>query len=191
MVILSNMANMNALPSDPASDLDAAEAARRRLTGTLRLPSWFHTALGAAVAVQVATTAYGIAEQSGAGLLVVAAGFLVFLAVAVVLLARFRTLNGVWVERLASRAVLGMSNRSSLVHLAAVGGAIWAAFEGQPWLVALAAVLGGAGYAASSRLWWQEYMGDPAGHARAESRVMVALVAVSGLSALVVLVLYR
>ena len=185
------MASMNSLPTDPAGELAAADVARRRLTAGLRLPSWFHTALGAAVAVQVATTGYGIAEQSGAGLLVVGAGFLVFLAVAVLLLWRFRTLNGVWVERLASRAVLGMSDRSSLVHVAAVGGAIWAAFEGQPWLVGLAAVLGGAGYAASSRLWWQEYVSDPAGHARAESRAVVAVLAVSMLAGLVVLVLYR
>jgi hypothetical protein len=185
------MASMNALPSDPTGDLAAAEAARQRLTGSLRLPSWFHTALGAAVAVQVATTAYGVAEQSGAGLLVVAAGFLVFLAVAVLLLARFRRLNGVWVERLASRAVLGMSDRSSLIHLAAVGGAIWAAFEGQPWLVGLAAVAGGAGYAASSRLWWQEYTRDPTAHSRAESRAVMAVLAITFVVALIALVLNR
>jgi hypothetical protein len=185
------MASMNALPSDPTGDLAAAEAARQRLTRSLRLPSWFHTFLGAAIAVQVATAAYGIAEQSGAGLLLVGAGCLVFLAVALVLLARFRRLNGVWVEGFASRAVLGTSSRSSWVHLAAMGAAIWAAFEGQPWLVGLAAVAGGAGYAASSRLWWQEYLREPATHARAESRAVLAMGAVTFVAALVALVLYR
>lgn len=178
------MASMNALPSDPASELAAADIARQRLTARLRLPSWFHTSLGAAITVQIATTAYGVAEQTGAGLLVVAAGCLVFLPVAVVLVARFRRLNGVRVAGLTSRAVLGTSTRSSLVHMAAMGGAIWAAFEGQPWLVGLAAVAGGAGYAASAHLWWRGYQADPAGHARAESRATVVgycLLTVAGL----------
>src|SRR4051794_3251695 len=85
--ILSNMASTNAVPSDPTGDLAAAEAARQRLTGSLRLPTWFHSLLGAAIAAQVATAGYGIAEQSGAGLLLVGAGCLVFLAVALGLLA--------------------------------------------------------------------------------------------------------
>jgi hypothetical protein len=182
---------MNAPSSDPTGDLAAAEAARQRLTRSLRLPSWFHSLLGAGIAVQVATAAYGIEDQSGAGLLLVGAGCLVFLVVALVLLARFRRLNGVRVEGFASRAVMGTSTRSTLVHLSAMGGAIWAAFEGQPWLVGLLAVAGGAGYAASSRLWWQEYLREPATHARGESRVVLALGAVTFVVALVALVLYR
>ena len=184
------MASMNALPSDPAGELARADLARQRLTAALRLPSWFHISLGAAIAVQIAATAYGIEEQSGEGLLVVGAGCLVFLAVAVVLVERFRRLNGVRVAGLTSRAVLGTSNRSSLVHMAAMGAAIWAAFEGQPWLVGLAAVAGGAGYAASAHLWWRGYQTDPAGHARAESRATVVgygLLTVVGLILLVAL----
>ena len=50
-----------------------------------------------------------------------------------------------------------------------LGGAVWAAMEDQPGLAAAAAVAGGAGYAASSYLWWRTYQRDPAGHARAES----------------------
>jgi hypothetical protein len=182
---------MNALPSDPTGDLAAAEAARQRLTRSLRLPSWFHSLLGAGIAVQVATAAYGIEEQSGAGLALVGAGCLAFLVVALVLLARFRRLNGVRVEGFASRAVLGTSGRSSMVHLAAMGAAIWAAFEGQPWLVGLLAVAGGAGYAACSRLWWEEYLRDPETHARAESRAVLAMGALTFVVALVVLVLNR
>jgi hypothetical protein len=185
------MASMNAIPSDPAGELARADIARQRLTASLRLPSWFHTSLGAAIAVQIATTAYGVAEQSGAGLLVVAAGCLVFLAVAVVLIARFRKLNGVRVAGLASRAVLGTSTRSSLVHMAAMGGAIWAAFEGPPWLVGLAAVAGGAGYAASAHVWWRGYQADPAVHARAESRATLLGYGLLTLAALVLLVAMR
>ena len=87
--------------------------------------------------------------------------------------------------------MLGTSTRSSLVHLAAMGAAIWAAFEGQPWLVGLAAVAGGAGYAASSRLWWREYLREPATHARGESRAVLAMGAVTFVVALVALVVYR
>jgi hypothetical protein len=185
------MASMNALPSDPAGELAQADIARQRLTAALRLPSWFHTSLGAAIAVQIATTAYGVAEQSGAGLLVVAAGCLVFLTVAVVLITRFRKLNRVRVAGLVSRAVLGTSTRSSLVHLAAMAGAIWAAFEGQPWLVGLAAVAGGAGYAASAHLWWRGYRADPAVHARAESRVTMLGYGLLTLAGLVLLIAMR
>ncbi len=184
------MASMNALPSDPAGELAAADSARQRLTAGLRLPSWFHISLSVAVAVQIAATAYGVAEQSGAGLVVVAVGCLVFFAVAWLQVARFRQLNGVRVAGLTSRAVLGTSSHSSLIEIAAVGGAIWAAFEGQPWLVGLAAVAGGAGYAASAHFWWRGYQADPAGHARAESRATVVgycLLTVAGIVLLVAL----
>jgi hypothetical protein len=182
---------MNALPSDPAGELAAADNARQRLAAGLRLPSWFHISLGAAIAVQIGTAAYGIEKQSGAGLLVVGAGCLVFLAVAVVLVARFRRLNGVGVAGLTQRAVLGTSSPSSLVHLAAMGAAIWAAFEGQPWLAGLASVAGGAGYAASAHLWWRGYLGDPTGHVRGESRATLLGLAVTAVALLVLLVALR
>ena len=182
------MASTNAFPSDPAADLAAAEAAGQRLAGSLRLPSWFHTSLGAAIAVQIGTAAYGIADQSGPGMLVPVAGFLVFLVVAGVQVLRFRRLNGVRVDGLVSRAVLGTSTVSSLAYAAGFAGALWAAFEGSPWLAAVAAVAGGAAYAASAHLWWRSYQRDPAGHARAESRATLlgyGLVAVAALMLLV------
>jgi nitrate reductase gamma subunit len=181
------MENMSARPSDPAEELAAAEVARRRLTSTLRLPSWFHSSLGVAIAVQIATAAYGVAEQSGAALAVLAAGCLVFLAVAGVQVTRFRRLNGVRVDGLVSRAVLGTSTWSVMAESAGLAGAVWAAFEGQPWLAAAAAVAGGAAYAASSHLWWRRYQTDPTGHAQAESLttlVLLGCVAVAGLVAL-------
>ena len=49
----------------------------------------------------------------------------------------------------------------------------------------------GAGYAACSRLWWQEYLREPATHARSESRAVLALGAVTIVVALVALVLNR
>jgi hypothetical protein len=152
------MASMNALPSDSAGDLAAAEVARQRLAGSLRLPSWFHTSLGVAVAIHIGAAAYGIADQSGSGLLVILAGCLPFIAVAWVQVVRFRRLNGVRVAGLVSRAVLGTSTWASLAEAAGLGAAAWAALEGNPWVAGVAAVAGGVGYAASAHRWWLGYL---------------------------------
>jgi hypothetical protein len=181
---------MSAAPSDPSADLAAADVARQRLTGALRLPSWFHTSLAAAIAAQVGTAAYGIADHGDRGLWVLAAGAAAFLAVAAVQARRFRRLNGVRVDGLLSRAVLGTSTWSSLVYGAALAGAGWAAFDGPPWLVVLASVSGGTAYAVCAQLWWQAYQRDPVAHARAESRaalVGLGAVAVVALAFLVAL----
>lgn len=173
---------------DPTADLAAAEAARTRLSRRLRLPSGFHASLGAAIAVQVGATAYALVDQTAARMLVLVAGALVFLAVALVQVARFRRLNGVRVEGLVSRAVFGTSTRSSVLYAAGLAAAVWAAFEGLGWLAAAASVATGAAYAASAHLWWRDYQLDPAGHARAESRttlLLYGLVAAGGLVALV------
>jgi hypothetical protein len=182
---------MNAFPSDPADELAAADAARQRLAQALRLPSWFHTSLGVAVAVQLAAVAYGVAEQDGRGMLVLLAGLLVFLVVAGVQVARFRRLNGVRVDGLVSRAVLGTSTWSWVAECAGLAGAIWAAVEGQPWLVAAVAVAGGAAYAASSHVWWRRYQHDPAGHARAESPLKLLGYSLAAVVAMVALVALR
>jgi hypothetical protein len=186
--MLSSMESTSALPSDPSSELAAAEAARQRLAGSLRLPSWFHVWLGGAVTVQIWSAAYGLPDQTGPGIAVLAAGYVLFVAVAWWQVARFRRFNGVRVGGWVSRAVLGTSTWSSLAYCAGFGGAVWAAFVGQPWLAALAGAAGGAGYAVSAHLWWQAYRRDPGGHARGESRatlVLYGLVAVAGLVALV------
>ena len=161
------MASMDAfLPTPPAS-WQRPTSPVGGSTGGLRLPSWFHTSLGVAVAVQIGAAAYGIAEQTGGGIAVAVAGCLPFLAVAWVQVARFRRLNGVRVDGFVSRAVLGTSTWSVLAEVVGLGGAVWAAIEDQPGLAAAAAVAGGAGYAASAHLWWRGYQRDPAGHARA------------------------
>jgi hypothetical protein len=184
------MESMSALPSDPSGELAAAAAARQRLTGSLRLPPGFHIWLGAAVAAQIGSAAYGIAKQTGPWMLVLVAGCLVFLAVAWWQVARFRRLNGVRVDGLVSRAVLGTSTWSSLAYAAGFAAAVWAGLADQPWLAAAAALAGGAGYAVSAYLWWQTYRRDPGGHARAESRatlIAYGAVAVAGLLVLVAL----
>jgi hypothetical protein len=185
------MASMNALPSDPAADLAAAEAVRRRLTAALRLPSWFHSSLGVAVAVQIGAAAYGIADQSSWGVAVAVVGCLPFLVVAWVQVVRFRRLNGVRVDGWVSRAVLGTSTGSSLVYAAGLAGSVWAAFEGQPWLAAAAAVAGGAGYAGSAHVWWRAYQRDPARHTRAESMVTLLGYGLVAVAAFVLLVALR
>jgi hypothetical protein len=184
------MESVNARPSDPSSDLAAAEVARRRLTEGLRLPSWFHSSLGAAVTVHIGAAAYGIAGQSGRGVAVVVAGCVPFLVVAWVQVVRFRRLNGVRVDGFVSRAVLGTSTWAVLAEGAGLAGAVWAAMEDQTGLAAMAAVAGGAGYAASAHLWWRTYRRDPSGHARAESVATLlgyGLVAVAAFVALVAL----
>jgi len=184
------MENVSAPPPNPASDLAAAEAARRLLTESLRLPSWFHTSVGVAVAVQIAGLAYGVAADSGRGLVALAAGCTIFLAVAGLQLARFQRLNRVRVDGLYSRAVMGTSASSSLAYAAGLGGGVWAAIEGQWWLTGLASLAGGVGYAVSGRAWWRTYLRDPETHARAESRATLLVgagLAVVGLLVLVAL----
>jgi hypothetical protein len=185
------MASTSAVPSDPATDLAAAEAARERLTGSLRLPSWFHTSLGVAITVQIGSAAFGVSEGGGGRVWAVVPGFVVLLVVSAVLLVRFRRLNRVRVDGLFSRAVMGTSYRSTLAYSAAFAGALWAALAGQWWLVGVAAVAGGAGYAVSAWLWWRDYLRDPAGHARGESRATLVLIGCAALAALVLLVLAR
>jgi hypothetical protein len=182
---------MNAVPSDPAAELAAAEVARQRLAGALRLPSWFHVSLGVAVALQIGSAAYGLGDPSGAGLLALVAGCLLFAVVAWVQVVRFRRLNGVRVNGLVSRAVLGTSTWSSLAEAGGIGAAFWAALEDQPWLAALAALAGGAGYGLSAHLWWRRYQADPAGHARAESGATLLAYGVLAVGGLVLLVVLR
>jgi hypothetical protein len=185
------MEGMPQPPADPREALVLAEDARRRLTEGLRLPTWFHTSLGVAIAVQIGTAAYGVAGQTAPRMLVLVAGCLVFVVVAAGQVVRFRSLNRVRIDGLVSRAVLGSSPRSWLAYGAGFAGSTWAAFEGRPWVATLAAVAGGAGYALSSRLWWQAYVRDPAGHARAESLATRVLYGVLGVAGLVVLLVLR
>lgn len=134
--------------------------------------------LAVAVAIQIGTAGVGIARQSIAGLGLVGAGLLTFAGLAAVILWRFRRLNGASIGGLTSRAVLGTSNLSSLVYGSALAAATWASFEAEWWLVGLAAVAGGVGYAAAARRWWAAYLRDAAAHARGDSPPVLVVLAV-------------
>ena len=188
-------------PEDAAAALVEAEASRTRLAGALVLPSFFYAAIGAAVAVQIATTAFGIprsnvqgdhlADERAWALAVLAGGLALFVLVGAIQLTRFRQLNGVWLGGLASHVVFGNDAAASTSYVVAFGASLWAGFEGIWWLVASCAIAGGAAYALSGRRWWRTYQGDPASHSRGESAAWVAVFGVLAVAGLVLLVLGR
>ena len=187
--IVSIMESMTPNPDDPTQALAAADRASQRLATGLRLPTGFHPALAAAVAVQIATAAYGIALQSRTGLAVALAGVAVFLGVAALALHRFRQVNGVRVDGLTSQVVLGTGTLATGIYVGTFGAATWAAFESQWWLVVAAAAAGGAGYALGARRWWRAYRQDPAEHAGGASpRTLAVLAALACLGLVVLLV---
>ena len=176
-------------PDEARSLLSVADEGPRRLTAGLRLPAGLHPLLGVAVALQIATAAYGIAEQTAAGLAVLLAGLAVFLLVAAIGLHQFQRINGVRVDGLAGQVLLGTGAISSVAYLAALAAATWAAFEAMWWVVVVAAVVGGAGYALGARQWWRAYRHDPVAHASGVTPRMLAALAVLaclGLAALLV-----
>jgi hypothetical protein len=166
-----------------------ADQVRERLTAGLTLPRGLHLALAVAVAAQIATAGFGIAEQSAAGLGVFLAGLAGLLVIAALSLHRFRLLNGVRVDGLASQIVLGTGTTSQLAYLSSLAAATWAAFESLWWLVAVVAVVGGAGYSLGARQWWRAYRNNPTGHASGASPqllVWLAVIACLGFAALLV-----
>jgi hypothetical protein len=166
-------------PEDPTSALAAADRARDRLAAGLRLPRGLFPALAVAIAIQVGLAAYGIAAQTKAGVAVALAGAAVFLGLAALILVRFRRVNGVRVDGLASAIILGAGTPSTLVYLATFAAATWAAFESLWWLVVIAALLGGVGYAFSAFRWWRSYQHDPVERAGGASPRMLALLALA------------
>lgn len=152
------------------------------------MPAGVVPVLAAAVAVQVGTAAWGIAQQTVAGLAILLAGLTAFLLVAAAALHRFRRINGARVDGLASQVVLGTGATSTSAYLGALAAATWAAFLSLWWLVVVAAVLGGVGYAIGVHQWWRRYGRDPVTHARGASPRLLAVLAVLaclGLAALV------
>ena len=180
---------MEQSPDDPRAALAVANLARQRMAAGLRLPTGLHPVLAAAVAVQIGTAAYGVAAQTAAGLAVALAGGAVFLGVAALALNQFRRINGVRVDGLTSQIVLGSGATSTLVYVSAFVAATWAAFESRWWLVAVAAVAGGAGYAFGVHRWWHAYRDDPVAHAGGASpRIIAALAVVASLGFIALLV---
>src|SRR5450631_745584 len=178
-------------PEDAAAALVEAEASRTHLAGPLALPSFFYAAIGAAVAVQIATTAFTIADDRGCASAIRLGGVALFVLVAAIQLVRFRQLNGVRLGGLASRVVLGTATAASVSYAFAFGASAWAGFNRMWWLVTLCAVAGGAAYALSGRRWWRRYQGDPASHSRGESAGWIAILGAVAVAGLVLLVLGR
>jgi hypothetical protein len=172
--------------AEAAAALDAAEAARSALARGVVVPSGLLVSVGAAIALQIATTAVGLARGSALTLL---AGLVMFAAVAGVQLARFRALNGVWLGGFASRVVLGTATPVSAAYAIALGAAAWAAYAERWWLLALCAAAGGAAYALVGARWMGRYRARPAAHGRGESALLLALLgaaAVAGLGLLLI-----
>lgn len=176
---------------EAAAALIGAEASRAQLAGGLVLPSWFTTSIGAAIALQIGTAAVGLGDGSPWAWWALAAGLAVFVVVGAVQLARFRRRNGVWLGGLASRVVLGTGTLASSAYAVALGAAIWAAFEAQWGLVAVASSAGGAAYALGGRRWLATYRTAPEAHGRGESAAWLAVVSLAALGGLVLLVLGR
>lgn len=174
-------------PGDPSSVLAAADQARDRLAGGLRLPAALFPVLAVAIAVQVGAAAYGISAQTTAGLAVVLAGAALFLGVAALVLVQFRRINGVRVDGLASTIILGTGATSTLVYLGTFAAATWAAFESRWWLVVIAAAVGGSAYSLSALRWWRAYRRNPVERTGGASPRMLALFALAALVGFAVL----
>jgi hypothetical protein len=190
-VILSNMESTGASPEQAAAAIADAEAGRTSLVSEIVVPRLFFESIGAAVALQIGTTAAGLTAAGSWFGAVLVAGLVVFLAVSGYELARFRNLNGVWLGGLVSRVVGGTATAASVSYVAAFGGATWAALTDAWWLVPLFAVAGGAGYALSGRRWMRKYRSQPAGHSRGESAAFMTVVGVLAVGGLVLLVTQR
>jgi hypothetical protein len=178
-------------PKEASAALIDAEGSRARLAHGIVVPSWFFTSLGAAIAVQIATTALGVADDAVWARLALVAGLVVVTVVASVQLVRFRRVNGVWVSRFASRVVLGSGGAASTTYAATAALAIWGALDGRWWLTALGSLAGGVTYALSGRLWLRAYRREPARHGRGEPAAWLAAITIGAIAGLTLLVLLR
>lgn len=145
-------------PEEAAAALSEAAAARSALVGAISAPSGFFVLLGAAIAVHLAAVAAGLARGDT---VLIACGVVIFLVVAVVLLVRFRRANGVALGAFTSRVVLGTGALASVSYAAGLALAIWAGYAGVTWLIVVASVLGGAGYAVGGLRWLRSYRRQP------------------------------
>ena len=173
-------------PAEASAALDDAEASRSALAESIATPSWLFTSLGVARAAQIAALAVGLAR--GAPWLI-AAGVALVVAVSGVQLVRFRQMSGVWLGGFFSRVVLGSGTLASASYIVAYGAAIWAAYDGWWWLVALWSIFGGAAYALSGRRWMRAYRAQPAVHGRGEPALWLALLTIAAIAGLGLLLL--
>jgi hypothetical protein len=168
-----------------------AEAGRASLADNVAVPRLFFLSIGAAVAVQIGTTAAGLAGAGESPLWLLAAGFALFLAVSAIQLARFRRLNGLWLGGLVSRVIGGTAAAASTSYVASLAAAVWAALAGVWWLVPVCAAAGGAAYALSGLSWLRKYRSEPAAHSRGESAGWRTVFAVLSLTGLILLISLR
>ena len=178
-------------PGEAAAAMAAADAGRMSLAGQVVVPRLFFVSLGAAVALQIGTTAAGVSGSGAWSGWLLAGGIVVLAAVSAVQLARFRATNGVWLGGLLSRVVGGTTAAASVSYGAALAGAVWAALTGLWWLVPVCATAGGAAYVLCGMGWMRTYRRDPETHGRGESAPTLAVLLVLALSGLVLLVAQR
>jgi hypothetical protein len=178
-------------PTRAPADIAGSEASRARWPDPVVVPRLFFVPIGAAVAVQIGTTAAGVAGAGESPSWLLAAGFAVFLGVSAVQLARLHRLNDMWLGAMISRVIGGTARASSTSYLAALAAAIWAALAGAWWLLPLCAAAGGTAYAVSGRSWTQKYRSEPGTHMTGESARSLAVVAALALAGLILLVAAR
>lgn len=179
---------------ESGSDAEAlrdAERARDEWAQDVVLPRGHDLAIGAAVAVQVATTAIGLSVDATWALWALAGGLALFGVVAAVQLWRFTRLNGVRVRGFAAKVVFGTATTASFAEAVSLVVAYAAAVRDLWWLVGVAAVAGGVVYVLSGRRWLRSYRQEPAGAGAAEPALWLALAAALAVAGLVLLVLER
>ena len=178
-------------PEEASAALIDAEGARARLAHGIAVPSWFFTSLGAAIGVQIATTAFGVAGDAAWAPLALVAGLAALAAVAGVQLVRFRRVNGLWLGGFASRVVFGTGSAASAMYAVSAALAIWGALDGRWWLTAVGSLAGGVTYALSGRLWLRSFRREPARHSRGEPAAWLAAATIAAIAGLVLLMLER
>lgn len=178
-------------PEEAAAALADARSSAAGFAADLQLPSFFHVSIGAAITIQIGTSALGIAVQEGWPAALFLGGLGLFVAVAAVQLVRFRRFNGAWVWAIADKVVLGGGTTASVTYCLTFAGALFAALAEVWWVIPPAALVGGVGYALGGQRWLAAYREDPTGHARGLPLSWVAVAAVVATTGLVFLVVGR
>ena len=175
-----------------AEALRDAEQVRDDMARAVAFPRGHDAAIGAAVAVQIATTALvPFLDEGWVRWALLAGGVVLFGVVAGVQLWRFSRLNGVRVRGFASRVVGGTAVMASFGYAVSMVIAFAAAAQELWWLTGLAALAGGVVYVLSGRRWLRAYRQEPERLGRGESALWLALVVALAVAGLVLLVVER
>jgi hypothetical protein len=174
-----------------AEALRDAERARDEWAQDVVLPPGHDVAIGAAVAIQIATAAIGLYVDATWAPWALAGGVVLFGLVAGLQLWRFTRLNGVRVRGFAAKVVFGSAMTASAGYAVAAVVAYVAAAQGLWWLTGVASVCGGVVYVLSGRRWLRAYRQEPARLGAGESTLWIALAMALAVAGLVLLVLNR